>query len=95
MAAEVVQTSYGCPPQWWMGCPGRIGIEICVGTDRQVDPISRHPLKEISMLKINNRKLEDQIKEILQRTSYASAEEYLIARVTSDHQAVKRGKKLP
>ena len=47
------------------------------------------------MLKINNRKLEDQVKEILQRTSYASAEEYLIARVTSDHLAVKRGKKLP
>ena len=45
------------------------------------------------MLKINNRKLEDQIKEILQHTSYASAEEYLIARVTRDHHAVKRGKK--
>ena len=65
------------------------------GVSRQVDSISRHPLKELSMLKINNRKLEDQIKEILQRTSYASAEEYLIARVTSDHLAVKRGKKLP
>ncbi len=47
------------------------------------------------MLKINNRKIEDQIKEILQRTSYASVEEYVIARFTSDHQAVKRGKKLP
>ena len=47
------------------------------------------------MIKINNRKLEDQIKEILQQTSYASAEEYLIARVNMDHQAVKRGKKLP
>ena len=47
------------------------------------------------MLKINNRKLEDQIKEILQRTSYASAEEYLIARITMDHLVVKRGKKLP
>ena len=47
------------------------------------------------MLKINNRKLEDQIKEILQCTSYASAEEYLIARVAIDHLAVKRGKKLP
>ena len=46
------------------------------------------------MLKINNRKLEDQIKEILQRTSYSSAEEYLITRITRDHQAVKRGKKL-
>ena len=46
------------------------------------------------MIKINNRKLEDQIKEILQRSSYASAEEYLIARVARDHLAVKRGKKL-
>lgn len=46
------------------------------------------------MLKINNRKLENQIKEILQCTSYASAEEYLMARVASDHQAVKRVKKL-
>ena len=47
------------------------------------------------MLKINNRKLEDQIKEILQHTSYSSAEEYLIARITMDHHAMKRGKKLP
>jgi len=65
------------------------------GVSRQVDPVSRHPLKELPMLKINKRKLEIQIKEILQRTSYASAEEYLIARVTRDHLAVKRGKKLP
>ena len=47
------------------------------------------------MLEINNRMLEGQIKEILKHTSYASAEEYLIARVASDHLAVKRGKKLP
>ena len=47
------------------------------------------------MLKINNRRLEGQIKDNLQCTSYASAEEYLIARVTSDHLAVRRGKKLP
>ena len=46
------------------------------------------------MLKINNRKVEDQIKEILQRTSYASAEEYLVARITMYHLVVKRGKKL-
>ena len=65
------------------------------GVSREVDPVSHHPLKEIPMLKINNRKIEDQIKKILQRTSYASAEEYLVARVTSDHLAVKRGKKLP
>ncbi len=65
------------------------------GVSRQVDPISCDPLKEILILKINHRKLEDQIKEILQCTSYASAEEYLIARVAMDHLAVKRGKKLP
>ena len=47
------------------------------------------------MLKINNRKLEDQMKEILQGTAYASAEEYLLARVARDCLAVKRGKKLP
>ena len=47
------------------------------------------------MIKINNRKLKDPIKEILQHTSYASVEEYLIARVARDHQAVRRGKKLP
>ena len=47
------------------------------------------------MLKINDRKLEAQVKEILQNTTYASAEEYLLARVAKDNQAVKRGKKLP
>lgn len=65
-----------------------------VGVSRQIDPISRHPLREPPMLKINNRKIEDQIKEILQCSSYASAKEYLAARVTMDHHAVKRGKKL-
>ena len=65
------------------------------GVSRQVDPISLHPLKELSMLKINKRKLEDQIKEILQCSSYASAEEYLVARITMDHLVLKRGKKLP
>ena len=47
------------------------------------------------MLKINNRRLEDQIKEILQHTSFASAEEYLAAMIARDHYAVKRGQKLP
>ncbi len=46
------------------------------------------------MLKINNRKLEDQIKEILQNMSDTSSEEYLVARVASDHLAVRRGRKL-
>ena len=59
--------------------------------------LSRQPpsAERVHMLKINNRKLEDQIKEILQCTRYAFAEEYLIARVTSDHLAVRRGEKLP
>ena len=65
------------------------------GVSRQVDPISCDPLKVSPMLRINNRKLEDQVKEILRRTSYASAEEYLTARITRDHLAVTRGKKLP
>ncbi len=47
------------------------------------------------MLKINNRKLEDQVKQILQHTACASAEEYLMAWVARDSQAVKMGKKLP
>ncbi len=67
----------------------------CRLVKRQADPVSCDPLKESLMLKINNRKLEAQIKEILQCTSYASVEKYLIARVAKDHQAVKRGKKLP
>ena len=54
----------------------------------------RHYRKVSYALNINNRKLEDQIKEILQCTSYASAEECLVARITMDHLAVKRGKKL-
>ena len=47
------------------------------------------------MLKMNKIKIEDQIKEILQCSSYASAEEYLTVRITVDHQVVRRGKKLP
>ena len=47
------------------------------------------------MLKITKRKLEDQINEILQCSSYASVKECLSARTTRDHHAVKRGKKLP
>ena len=39
-------------------------------------------------------KLEDQIKEIIQCSSYVSVKEYLSARITRDHQAVKLGKKL-
>ena len=65
------------------------------GVSLQADPISRDPLKEPQILKINNQKIENQIKEILQRRNYASAEEYLIVRVAMDPQAVKRGKKFP
>ncbi len=46
------------------------------------------------MLKIDDRKLENQIKEILQNTNFASPEEYLTARVTADHKAIKQKRKL-
>ena len=46
------------------------------------------------MIKINNQKLEKQIKEILQNSSFASVEEYLIWRVNSDHLKIKGSKKL-
>ena len=37
------------------------------------------------MLKTNNQVIEDLIMEISQHVMYASAEEYLIVRVTMDH----------
>ncbi len=46
------------------------------------------------MLKIDNRRLEAQIKEILQRTPYASAQEYLGARVAKDLREVLAGRRL-
>lgn len=46
------------------------------------------------MLKIDNRRIESQIKEILQRTPYASAQEYLGARVARDLKEVLAGRKL-
>lgn len=46
------------------------------------------------MLKIDNRQVENQIKEILQNTSFASPEEYLKARISSDHQTIKQKRKL-
>ena len=36
------------------------------------------------MIKINNQKLEKQIKEILQNSRFASVEEYLLARIKVD-----------
>jgi len=47
------------------------------------------------MLKIDNRKLEAQIKEVLQRTPYTSAQDYLVARVARDLREVLTGRKLP
>lgn len=47
------------------------------------------------MLRIDNRKLEEQIKETLQKTVYASPQEYLAARVPADHKALMMGRKLP
>jgi len=46
------------------------------------------------MIKINNRQLEAKLLEILQSTSYASADQYLESRITTDHRAVKIGKKI-
>ena len=46
------------------------------------------------MLMVNSREQLDCIKGILQRTSYVSAEEYLAARISMDHQSLKRCKKL-
>ena len=46
------------------------------------------------MIKITNKQLEAKLLEILQSTSYASAEQYLESRITADHRAVKQGKKI-
>lgn len=46
------------------------------------------------MIKINNQKLEKQIKEILQNSSFASVDEYLAWRINGDHCKVKGSKKL-
>ncbi len=46
------------------------------------------------MLRIDNRQVENQIREILQNTHFASPEEYLMARVTADHKAIKQKRKL-
>ena len=46
------------------------------------------------MLKIDDKRLEDQIKEILQSTNFSSPKEYLTARLGKDHKTIKRKKKL-
>ena len=46
------------------------------------------------MIKINNQKLEKQIKEILQNSSFASVDEYLIWHVGRDYGKIKGSKKL-
>ena len=46
------------------------------------------------MLKIDNRQVENQIKEILQNTNFASPDQYLTARVSADYKAIKQKKKL-
>ena len=48
----------------------------------------------LKMLKIDDKRLESQIKEILQNTTYSSPEEYLIARVAADHKTIKQKRKL-
>lgn len=46
------------------------------------------------MLKIDDRRLENQIKEILQNAHFSSPEEYLTARVSKDHRTIKQKRKL-
>ena len=46
------------------------------------------------MIKLNSHKLEKQIKEILQNSSFASVDEYLIWRINTDHLKIKGSKKL-
>jgi len=46
------------------------------------------------MLKIDNREVENQIKEILQNTNFASPDQYLTARVSADHKTIKQKRKL-
>ena len=46
------------------------------------------------MIEINNQKLEKQIKEILQNSSFASVKEYLAWRVKGDYCKIKGSRKL-
>ena len=46
------------------------------------------------MIKINNQKLEKQIKEILQNSSFASVDEYLAWRINGDYRKIKSSKNL-
>ena len=46
------------------------------------------------MLRIDDKRLENQIKEILQNTNFSSPEEYLTARVGRDHKTIKQKRKL-
>ena len=42
----------------------------------------------------DDKRLESQIKEILQNTTHSSPEEYLMARVAADHKTIKQKRKL-
>ena len=46
------------------------------------------------MLKIDDRQIENKIKEILQNTNFASPDQYLTARVSADHKTIKQKRKL-
>ena len=46
------------------------------------------------MIKINNQKLEKQIKEILQNSSFASVDKYLTWRINGDYRKIKSSKNL-
>jgi hypothetical protein len=47
------------------------------------------------MITIKNQKIERLIDEILKRTPYSSAVEYLEARITADHKSALKNKKIP
>ena len=46
------------------------------------------------MIKLNSHKLEKQIKEILQNSSFASVDEYLSWRINGDYCKIKGSEKL-
>ena len=46
------------------------------------------------MIKIDDRKMEAKVDEVLKRTKYSSPAEYLFARINADYLALKKTGKL-
>lgn len=53
------------------------------------------PEEKKDMIIVRNQMLEKLIDEILKRTPYSSAVEYLEARITADYQSALKNKKIP